>query len=70
MKQPHFHPNNDSTVSHVGGAAVPIACTCEDWLFKGLSCSGPNQIERADAAMGCKHMWCVREQLQLPDPHN
>jgi len=52
----HWHVNPDSVVTHEFGARVPIACSCGDWVYRGV-------VGDANAKMGCKHMIAVRTYL-------
>jgi hypothetical protein len=52
----HWHVNPDSVVTYEFGSRVPIACSCGDWVYRGV-------VGVVNAKMGCKHMIAVRTYL-------
>jgi hypothetical protein len=52
----HWHVNPQSVVTFEFGARVPIACSCGDWVYRGV-------VGDLNAKMGCKHMIAVRAHL-------
>lgn len=63
IKHCHWHVSRRSVIAYETGGAEPIACTCEDWRFRGLySHTNPGPLH---AVYGCKHMIAMRMAMGI-----